>query len=177
MTERQRREPSEPVNPIPLLPELAEFLREQGPYASLTQATDQGVAYVLKAPAHEIARARGRVPVHIQHALLDHPAAPVIRTVLSIYDVPRRPLRFETFINIADEAQRADFAAFAEQRQLLLLFYDEQLRHRLNKVVPINQRENILTILAEAERLRARIPAERYDFNAAKAAIIEATHL
>jgi hypothetical protein len=146
MTERTPPQRDEPVNPIPLLPGLAEFLRVQGPYACITQATSIGTAYVLKAPALEIARARGTIPVHIQHALYDHAAAPVVRTVLSLYDVPRHPLRFESFVNIADDAQRADFAALAEQDQLIRLFYDADLRHRLNKLVPADQRSDIPVI-------------------------------
>jgi len=124
--ERHRSHPSEPLYPIPLLPELAEFLARQGPFACVTQATDQGVAYVLKAPGQEIVRARGTVPVQVQHALYDHRLAPVIRTVLSLYDVPQHPLRFETFCNVADPTQRADFAALGEQDQFILLFYDER---------------------------------------------------
>lgn len=114
---------SEPLHPIPLPPDLAEFLRHQGPYACLTHATDQGTCYVLKAPAAEIARARGTVPIYIRRQLYSHPAAPVIRTVLSLYDHPNEPLHFESFINVAAEDQRADFAALADQKQLLLLFY------------------------------------------------------
>src|SRR5712692_9011204 len=170
--ERYRRHPSEPVCPIPLPPELADFLAQQGAFACVTQATDKGVAHVLKAPAAEIVRARGTVPVHVQHALIDHPSAPVIRTVLSIYDVPRHPLRFESFINVAEPSQRQDFAALAEQEFLMLLFYDEALRHRLSKLVPNNASpakpdDTIPTILRHAARLAAAIPAERFDFDTA----------
>jgi hypothetical protein len=43
--------------------------------------------------------------------------------VLSIHDRPRAPLRIESFINIAEEEQRTDFAQLAEQENLILLFY------------------------------------------------------
>lgn len=175
--EPYRRHPSEPVNPIPLPPELAEFLRRQGPYAALMHATDLGTAHVLKAPEPEIVRARGTVPIHVQHALYDHRSAPVIRTVLTIYDIPQHPLRFESFVNVADPSQRADFATLGQQDQLLLFFYDQALRHRLTKVVPNTPDDTITTILTHADRLRAAIPAWRFDYDAAKAAILKATSL
>lgn len=175
--EPYRRHPSEPVYPIPLPPELADFLRRQGDYACLMQATDLGTAHVLKAPAADIIRARGTVPIRVQHALYDHRAAPVIRTVLSVYDVPAHPLRLECFANVADASQRADFATLADQETLMLLFYDEQLHHRLSKVVPIQQREDILRTLAAADALAARIPPWRYHFERAKADIVRTTSL
>lgn len=170
-------DPSEPLYPIPLLPELADFLAHQGDYACIPQATDLGTAYVCQVPSQEILRVRGTVPVHVQHALYDHRAAPVIRTVLSIYDQPSSALRLESFINVADTSQRADFAALADQEQLFLFFYDEQLRHRLNKVVPQDPDQAVRTILAQADALRARIPPWRFSFERAKAAVIAGTSL
>ena len=116
---------------------------------------------------------QGRVPIRVRHALYVHPAAPVIRTVLRIYDRPRTPLAFETFSNIADPDQREDFARLAEQDRLVLLFYDEQLAHRLTKIVPYQDDGTVLTILLQAEQLRRRIPPERYDFDTAKQAVID----
>lgn len=165
--DRRSPEPSEPVQPMPLPPELAAFLTDQGPFACVPHATDLGTAYVLKAPAAEIASARGIVPVHIRHELYDHRSAPVIRTVLTILDRPEQALRFESFSNVALADQRADFAALAGQKQLVLLFYDEALQHRLNKRVPIDQLAEVRRILAAADELQARIPAWRYDFDRA----------
>jgi hypothetical protein len=68
--------------------------------------------------------------------LYDHPLAPVIRIVVTIYDQPGAPLALETFINVADEQQRTDFEALAAQEQLVMLFYDETLSHTLTKVAP-----------------------------------------
>jgi hypothetical protein len=166
----------EPQRPSELPPDLAEFLRTQE-MACLMQATDQGTAFVVKAPSREIRSVRGTVPIGVKHALYDHPAAPVIRTTIGIYDRPQRPLAFETFTNISDADQREDFAALAAQDRLLLLFYDEQLAHRLTKVVPYRDEGTVLTILLQAARLQARIPPERYDFDAAKQAVIEASEL
>jgi len=92
-------------------------------------------------------------------------------------DQPQHPLRVETFINVAEEDQRADFAALADQELLLLLFYDEQLQHRLTKLVPYPERSEVPTILARADELRATMPPWRFDFDRAKAAVIQRTTL
>jgi len=175
--DRRRLDPSEPLSPIALPSELADFLAQQGPYACLTQATDLGTVYVCKAPAAEILRVRGTVPVHVQHLLYEHRNAPVIRTVLTIYDQPQSPLRLESFINVAEPDQRADFAALADQKLLYLFFYDEQLRHRLNKVVPTEPDETLRMMLAQADALQAAIPPWRYQFDRAKAGILRGTRL
>src|SRR5262249_51625239 len=138
-----------PLAPFELPPELAAFL---APYklACVSHATSEGTAYVIKAPTREIVSVRGRVPIHLRHELYDHPAAPVVRTVLGIYDQPQSPLRLETFVNLDDAQQQADFAALVEQAELLLLFYDELLRHQLTKRVPHSGQDVIPAILAQA---------------------------
>jgi hypothetical protein len=120
---------------------------------------------------------RGRVPIQVRNELYEHPAAPVIRTVLVIYDQPERPLKLESFINVGDPQQRADFAALSQQEELRLLFYDEQLAHRLSKVVPNRAPEAMTEVLAAAERLRGAIAPERFNFDRAKAEVMRATRL
>ena len=132
---------------------------------------------MLKAPAAEIARARGPVPMLVRHQLYSHPAAPVIRTVLTVYDDPSQPLRFESFINVAEQDQYADFAALANQERLVVLFYDEQLRHRLSKLIHAGLDNAIAEMLARAEQVRSAIPAEHYDFGRAKAEVMARTKL
>jgi len=39
-----------------------------------------------------------------------------------IYDQPQRPLALETFVNVDDPQQRADYAALAAQDNVYLLF-------------------------------------------------------
>ena len=167
----------EPLAPFQLPPELADFLRGAGRYACVTQATDQGTAFVLKVPGQELAALRGTMPIGLRHELFVHPAAPVIRTVLTIMDQPQHPLRVETFINVAEEDQRADFAALADHEQLLLLFHDEQLQHCLTKLVPYPERSEVPTILARTEALRAAIAPWRFDYDRAKAAVMKQTSL
>jgi hypothetical protein len=106
----------------------------------------------------------------------------VIRTVLCLYDRPQHPLKLESFINIEnieDPEQRADFAALATQEQLLVLFYDQDVRHRLSKRVPYRaaDRAEVPRILARAEELWLAIPPARFDFDRAKAAVLRNTTL
>jgi hypothetical protein len=139
--------------------------------------TNEGTAHVIKLPHQEIASVRGRVPIQVRHELYAHPQAPVIRTVLTIYDQPESPLAIETMTNVAEPDQREDFTRLATQDQLLLLFYDEGLQHRLSKRVGNVQPEVIKEIVEQADAVRQRIPADRYDFNTAKAAVLAATSL
>ncbi len=112
------------------------------------------------------------MPIALRHQLIEHPAAPVIRTVMRIYDQPNRPLAIETFINIEQEDQREDFARLGKQDQLILLFYDEELRHQLTKVVPHVPNAEAGNILNWADRIRRSIPEDRYDFDRAKADVV-----
>jgi hypothetical protein len=172
----ERPEPSRQLRPNELPPELADFLRDK-PFVGLLHGTDRGTVLVVKAPSHTIEGLRGRIPIRLQHAVYEHPAAPVIRTLVTMYDQPRAPLALETFINVGDLQQREDFAALAEQRALPMLFYDDQLRHQLSKRVRLGDPQQIRTILAAAEGLRDAILETAFDFDRAKAAVMEATDL
>jgi hypothetical protein len=124
-------EPFEPIEPAILPPELATFLRTKD-VACLMQETTHATVFVVKLPAAEIHGLSGRVPIRIRHELCHHPYAPVIRTVIRIYDRPENPLGLETFTNVEQEDQRSGFAHLAGQGQVFLLFYDELLNHRLS---------------------------------------------
>jgi hypothetical protein len=159
-----------------LPPELADFLKDHE-YACVTQATDQGTAFVMKVPGADIQSVRGTVPIHLRQELYAHPAAPVIRLVFTIYDQPETPLAVETFINVGDVQQRADYAALADQQALSLLFYDETLSHRLTKVVPYHNQADVPQLLRTADGLLRDIPEAERNFDAAKAAVIGATNM
>ncbi len=106
--------------------DLAEFLQGEE-YACVTAASNQGTVHVIKAHRAGIAGMGDRVPLRVSHAVYEHHLAPVIRTVVKLYDQPERPLALETFINVAEADQRTDFAALGDQAALHLLFYDEDL--------------------------------------------------
>ncbi len=57
------------------------------------------------------------------------------------------------------------------------MFYDRALRHRLTKTVRNDQAETIAQIAAIADRLRATIPVEQFDFDVAKAGVMGRTRL
>ena len=167
---RPEREP----NALPR--ELADFLKDR-PFACITQATDQGTVLVIKAPQREIQSVRGRVPIRVVHELFNHPSAPVIRMTVRVYDQPQNPLALETFINVEDPQQRSDYATLANQETLSMLFYDEALSHRLTKRVNNVSKEDISQVLEQADRLFASIPKDRFDFDRAKAAVMDRTRL
>jgi hypothetical protein len=132
MPDRELPNRFNPERPNQLPPELAAFLKDQH-YAALLHATDLGTVLVVKAPADDIASVRGQVPIGTRHELYAHPASPVIRMVTRIYDQPERPLAFETFVNAGDPDQRVDYEALSRQDELVLLFYDQTLKHALSK--------------------------------------------
>lgn len=168
------REPQEPSLKLP--PELAEALH--GPeYACVTVGTEQGTVIVIKAPAIEIQQVRGAIPVELRHQLFEHPSAPVIRLALRLFDDPEAPLAMETFINVRDPAQRADYEALAQQERLDLLFFDEHLQARLRKQISHSNAAVVPRVLAAAEERARHIPEATYNFNQAKAAIQEVTPL
>src|SRR4051794_40419715 len=115
-----------PDQPSALPPELGAFLRGQH-YAALLHATDRGTVLVVRAPRRDIRSVQGPVPIELRHELYQHPASPVVRMVTRIYDLPDSSLALETFVNVDDPDQRADYAALAQQDHLLMLFYDQQL--------------------------------------------------
>jgi hypothetical protein len=155
---------------------MAEFLRTQD-MACLWWGTDQGTVVIAKLPARDIRSVRGRVPIHLRQELYTHPAAPVIRSVLTIYDRPGNPLALECYTNIEDEDQRADFARLAEQEHFLMFFYDEALSHRLTKVVTHRDPHTVQMILARAEQLLAAIPPPERDFDRAKEEVLREAQL
>lgn len=157
-----------------LPPELAQFLRTQE-YAALLHATNHGTVLVVKAPRHEISSIRGRVPVEVRHELYSHPMSPVIRMVTRIYDQPGSALALETYVNVADPDQRADYAALSTGSTLLMLFYDEHLNHVLSKRVGGMRPEVIEEVLRQADQLLYAIPTPQRDFDLAKADVMQRT--
>ena len=159
-----------------LPPELADFLRDKD-YACVTQMTDRGTTLVIKMPSADIQSVHGPVPILLRLELYNHPAAPVIRLVFTFYDQPESPLALETFLNVGDEQQRANADALTSQEELPMLFYDEALTHRLSKAMAYGTQEEMVEILRAADHLIGSIPPEHYDFDMAKAAVMEATGL
>ena len=165
-----------PLPPSELPPDLDEFLRDQQ-FACLTHPTDQGTALVIKAPNADIRSVQGAVPIAFVHELYECPTAPVIRMLTTIYDQPDRPLALETFINVEDPQQRADYETLAQQEQVLLLFYDEGHRHQLTKQAGGLDRRRMEEILHRADEFFRSIPKEQFSFEVAKAWVMGRTSL
>lgn len=176
---RERREHHRPGpdHPSELPPELADFLKDH-PIAALLHGTEnQGTVLIVKAPRREIRSVQGRVPIEFRHELYQHPLAPVVRLVTRIYDQPQSALALETFVNVGDPDQQADYAALGQQDELLMLFYDEGLRHSLTKRVGGVDPEAVSEVLTNAAQLLTAIPPERRDFDRAKAEVMAMTQL
>jgi hypothetical protein len=165
-----------PANPSPLTPSLAAFLPLQA-LVCLPQLTDRGTVLIVKAPRREIASVQGTIPIEMRHELHDCPTAPVIRMLTTLYDRPQSPLRFESFINVVGDEQRATYAALVGQDEIAMLFYDQELRHALSKVVANSGREAIRRILHEAESLSGMIAPQKYDFWSARELVLARTQL
>lgn len=165
-----------PLTSYGLPPELARFLDTQR-LACVAEATNLGTAYIIKAPTEEIESVRGPVLIHLMHELHRRPSAPVLRTLISLHDRPNSSLKLETFTNLEDESQRANFDALRDQQQVFLLFYDEALTHRLSKQVALRFPHLIDDLIVQALRHRAAIPNGLFDFDTAKAEVLHATSL
>lgn len=156
--------------------ELAAYLKDHE-YAALLHGTDHGSIYICKAPCREIDQLRGPLPVGLTHSLYEHLNAPVIQSVIRLYDQPQSHLALESYVNVADEGQRDDFAALGRQRTIALAFYNERLDNQLIKRIANNTRRDIAHILDQAMTLSRHVPADHYDFDQAKEAVMRATSL
>jgi len=165
-----------PLRPNELPPELAEFLRPQE-YVMLKHATDQGTIFVVKAPEQENKSVTGTVLMQTSHQLYQEPEAPVIRSVVKIYDQPSAPLAFETFTNVRDEQQRSEFDTLAKQKEFLFLFYNEQLQHQLSKRLNNPHGEQMDKMLELAVRRSSILSDTTYNFDQAKARVMRSTKM
>ena len=181
--------PIEPESPISIantdtdishqLPDGLGKLLQAHEYVCVSQLTDQGTAHILKVPAADLSALSGPIPIWVRYQLYEHPSAPVIRTLVRLYDRPKSPLAFEYFINIADTVQRTEFANLGAQNRLLFLFYDERLALRLQKSVAHSeaQRRGAAEILGSAISFLATISPAQFEFDKAKAAVMAATDI
>ena len=165
----------QPLQPFELPKELEEFLRQSEKYVLIANASDQGTVYVVKAPEQDIASVRGNVPMRVTHELHRESEAPVIRSVVKIYDDPRHPLALETFTNVRDEEQRRNFSLLSDQSKYIFTFYNEHLTHRLTKLMDNTHGEKTAEIFRQALLASSLIPDHQYNFDRAKVAVIRRT--
>jgi hypothetical protein len=63
------------------------------------------------------------------------PTAPLIRLNVVIFDRPENPFEFESFLNVAEEDQAHVLDELANQDELYLSFYGDDLKYRFTKTV------------------------------------------
>ena len=99
----------------------------------------------------------------------------MIRLQLTILDQPGNPYRFESFLNLADEDQANTLAALANQDELYLAFYGDDLDYRYTKVISHDEEQwqQLDELVIEGENHWDQIPEEKRDFDQAKAAFMQ----
>ena len=180
MSRCEHEPPAQPDadGPLALPSELRTFLRRHD-YVCLTQLTDRGTIFLCKARDPDLRDLYGPLPIQLEHELYRLPQAPVLRTLLTVWDRPDTPLRLECFANVQDPAQHAELAALTQQETTLLLFYGDAARFRGAKQLALHrdQQTQLARLLAAADRHAAGISSTRYAFDAAKAAVMDWTTL
>ena len=99
------------------------------------------------------------------------PTAPLVRLELLVYDDPRDPFCFESFLNVAAPDQLAVLAELAGQEKLYMAFYGDDLTYRNTAVLPHGEQQwqRLDEIISRAETYWANLPEEARDFDRAKA--------
>lgn len=114
------------------LPPAIREVFEQTGYSCLAVETSLGVLHVCHAADEDTDGVRNK-PALRQWQLIKMPRAPLIRLELSILDDPATRFRFESFLNVAQESKVKVLADLANQEQLYLASYDDDLRYRCTR--------------------------------------------
>ncbi|UCC54551.1 MAG: hypothetical protein JSV68_11405 [Anaerolineaceae bacterium] len=156
-----------PIAELP--PEICKVFENSG-YGCLAAETNIGVVHVCHAPDADIEGFADK-PVLSQWQLIEMPTAPLIRLQLTILDRPDDPYRFESFLNVAAEDQAQVLAELANQKELHLAFYGDDLGYRYTKTIPHSEQQwqQLDDLVAMAEACWNQLPTERRDFDQAKA--------
>jgi hypothetical protein len=152
------------------LPEEIRDVFEKTGYGCLAAETNIGVVHVCHAAYSDIEGFANK-PVAYQWQLIKMPSAPLLRLQIDILYQPDNPYRFESFLNVAAESQAEVVAQLANQEQLYLAFYGDDLTHHFTKVVEHDRQQwqYLDELVEEAERHWHQIPLGRRDFERAKA--------
>ncbi|MGD8586081.1 MAG: hypothetical protein PVJ75_12080, partial [Chloroflexota bacterium] len=139
-------------------------------YGCLAVEANIGVVHICHAADSDIEGFADK-PVWSQWQLVLMPTAPLIRLELVILDQPASPYKFESFLNVADYDQARILAQLANQEQLYLAFYGDDLGFRYAKVLPHDEQQwqQLDELVAQAIANWARIAPEEQDFDQAKA--------
>jgi hypothetical protein len=152
------------------LPAAIREVFERTGYGCLAAETDSGIIHVCHAPDTDIEGFAGK-PVLSQWQLIEMPSASLIRLELIIIDDPVNPFKFESFLNVAEEDQAEVLAQLANQEQLHLAFYGDDLNYRFTKSIPHDEQQwqQLDELVERALSHWETIPPERRDYDGAKA--------
>lgn len=152
------------------LPREIQDVFERFGYGCLAAETNIGVVHVCHADDSDIEGFADK-PVLYQWQLIEMPTAPLIRLDLLILDQPNNPFKFESFLNVAEEDQARVLAQLANQEQLFLAFYGDDLTHRFTKIVEHDRQQwqYLDELVDQATHYWDQLPPERRDFDRAKA--------
>jgi hypothetical protein len=160
------------VPPAELPREIREVFKRTG-YGCLAAEANVGVVHVCHAADRDVEGFAGK-PVLYRWELVKMPTAPLIRLEVAILDRPSNPYRFESFLNVGQADQARVLAELANQDQLYLAFYGDDLTHRFTKIVDHDEQQwqYLDELVAEATAYWEQIPLERRDFDRAKAEFV-----
>ena len=98
------------------------------------------------------------------------PTAPLIRLQLDVMDRPEDPYRFESFLNVAAEDQAQVLAKLANQIELHLAFYGDDLGYRYTKTILHSEQQwqQIDELVEAAAEYWDQLANEQRDFDRAK---------
>jgi hypothetical protein len=160
---------SQIASPDELPAELRGVFERTG-YGCLAVESDIGVVHVCHAADADIEGFAAK-PVASQWQLALMPNAPLIRLEMVILDRPGSPYKFESFLNVADEDQAKILDQLANQDQLYMAFYGDDLGFRYAKVIPHDEQQwqQLDELVAIATDHWRNIPKGQRDYDRAKA--------
>lgn len=152
-----------------LPPAVREVFEHTG-YGCLAVESSRGIVHVCHASDEDIDNFVDK-PVEARWDLIEMPTAPLVRLELLVYDAPRDPFCFESFLNVAAPDQLAVLAELAGQGDLYLAFYGDDLSYRYTAVLPHGEQQwqRLDEIISRGESYWAGLPEAERDFDRAKA--------
>ncbi len=155
-----------------LPPEIRAAFENTG-YGCLAAETSIGVVHVCHASDADI-KGFSDKPVLYQWQLIEMPTAPLMRLDVVILDDPTHPYKFESFLNVAERDQVKVLAQLANQEQLYLAFFGDDLTHRFTKIVTHDRQQwqYLDELVGRATRYWQQLSPDERDFDRAKAAFM-----
>ena len=151
------------------LPPAVREVFERTGYGCLAVESSRGIVHVCHASDEDIDNFVDK-PVEARWDLIEMPTAPLVRLELLVYDDPRDPFCFESFLNVAVPDHLAGLAELAGQEELYLAFYGDDLTYRYTAVLPHGEQQwqRLDEIISRAEAIWAGLMPGVRDFDQAK---------